>query len=222
MAQSWVGIEDLDKRLMIFGVFVALPALLAVGWLVGVGSENGNTRSVSRKPTSDSADWREQLVRRGTEELRRDERGWTRQFVFMRSKTEVMPEKIRHAIAVAVGGTSPLGLRFDRAQLVPASTSIKVWVTEGDGVTCMSVAEDGSTSCDTSLHAWRQGLPLEVFKSGTSPGDQPTDFLALGVVPNWAGAVRMRTGSQIRLVQAPYGAYALRADGPIKLVSIVR
>lgn len=210
------------KRRMILGVLIALPILLAAGWLAFTGSKTGGASSQIRKPTNDFADWREQLVRKGSKELRHDEPEQADRFAFMQGEVEAMPEKMRRAIAVAVGGVAPLGLRFDRSQLVPAGMGVGVWVTEGKGVICISVAEDGSTSCDTSVHAWRQGLPLEVFKPGTSPRDQPTDFLALGVVPNWARAVRMRIGDQFRLVQAPYGVYALRAGRPIKVASIVR
>lgn len=207
---------------MIPRFLVALLALLTAGSIAATGMKNAGAPAQPQKFPRGS-DWREKLVRKGVQELHGNRLGQkARRFSFMRGKLNVMPETMRHAISTSVGGVSQLGLQFRRSQLMPTGIGIAIWVTEGDGVTCISIAKDGSTSCDTSLHAWRQGLPLEVFSPGTSPSDPPTNFLVLGVVPNWANAVRVRIGNQSRRLQAPQGVYALRADSPIRIVGMLR
>lgn len=205
------------------GVLAGLLILLAAGWLALGGSKDVSTRSKIGKPGS-HFDWKSEMVRKGRQELRRNEGERGLRFKFMQARADAMPEQMRRAIAVSVGGVSALGLRFDHAHFLPTATGGGVWVTEGDGVTCMSSAASGATSCDTSLHAWRKGLPLEVCRPTASPRDLPTDCLALGIVPNGARAVRVRIGhaTRVRVVQALEGTYALRAPVPIDVVGMVR
>ena len=111
-----------------------------------------------------------------------------------------------------------LGLRFDKARFLPMSDGAGVWVSEGNGVACLSSARNGATACDTSVNAWKKGLLLEVYKAGKSPARRPTGFRAIGVVPNWAGAVEAKIRGKTKITQTLSGAYEIRAPVPIKSI----
>lgn len=194
--------------------------LLGVGWLLLSGPNDGNTPFEFGKSHL-AFNWRKAMVRRGTEELRRDERGLLHRFGFMRGRSKVVPQKTRRAITVSIGRASALRLHFNRALLLPTATGIGIWVIEGNGVTCISSAKDGSTACDTSLDAWRKGLLLETYRLRASVRDRPTDFVALGVVPNWANAIEISINNTNRIVRVHRGAYGLRARTSIKVMRVI-
>lgn len=199
----------------------ALVALLATaGWRLSATSDGESTSAGAKG--GKRLGWQEEMVWLGKEELRHDEQGRRRRFAFLRGRTEAIPTAMKRAIAGAVGGVSALGLHFDHSRLLPTTIGVGVWVIEGDEVTCISLARDGSTACDTSLRAWRGGLPLQVASVGGSPEDRSAAFLAIGLVPNWASGVRVSIRGRSRIARAPYGAYGVRATAPIRDVHPVR
>ncbi len=205
----------------------AAALCLAIAAIVWAIVQDDDPPKPANEPTSQTAtphDLQTQLVRRGLEELEgRPSRPMP--FAILHTQPERMPQRTRKAIARVLGGTTTFGLQFERAQLTRTTTGDAVWIVEGNAVICLTQASTGATACDTTTATRRHGLTLTVTKPNTNPRATPTDFVMLGLAPDWArSAIVSQRDAPTKTKQIPVtnNTLALRANGPIQVEKLVR
>jgi hypothetical protein len=135
----------------------------------------------------------------------------------MRGDSEQMPPHMQILIKETLGAPRRSGFQLNRAQYARTGDG-GIWVVTGKNMACLVQAVRGAMACDVMADVIDQGLLLVVYKPPKSRGELPSHFLALGLAPDWARAVRLRIGSNtIRNVAVRGNAYALRAERPIRL-----
>jgi hypothetical protein len=210
------------QRRGVISISVLLLALLGGGWLLV--SYSNNQQPELEVQASQGAGWQVQLVQRAVRLQEQARKPWP--FAPMRAQAEFMPPRFRHDAKATLGkGQQQLGLQFDRAQYVDTDVGIGIWVVRGKGVTCIFHAITAAAACNTNVDAGRRGLALVVGEgSSPSPGALPLRFLALGIAPDWARAVRLKSlaSSSKRTAPVVDNAFAIRARGPISLEGLIR
>jgi hypothetical protein len=216
-----------DRR----SVLAALAVLgVALGFCLGVAfitraNEDSNEDSqitptkLSREP---SANWRQQLVRRGARQLAARPNIRRHRFSFLRhTRPKLMPAALRRAIIASIGRPSLLGLDFNRAHHLPARDNGALWLIEGRAVTCIS-NPTGATACDTSPNGWTQGLNLQTYDAPRSSRGRPHNFLLAGIAPNGSQAIRATVHGHSTLIPVNNGMYVSIAEYPITNLRLVR
>lgn len=215
----------MDRR-RIAWIFASLFALLVGGWLLANALDGDGERAKpkahgSQDPGSNS--WQARLVRRAAliSPDGPDPHPWP--FAAMKDKPEVMPRQlIQEAKATLGKGHQVLGLRFDRAQYVDTTTGIGIWVVRGKRLTCIFHAETAAAACTTDAEAGYRGLVLVVGDGPKpAPGTLPVRFLALGIAPNSARAVKLQLPSGASKIPVIDNAFAHRARTPMNLVELI-
>jgi hypothetical protein len=134
-----------------------------------------------------------------------------------------MPQFTRRDVVEILGGNQQLHLRFQHAQHLQTSAGIPIWVVRGTNIVCIVRANKVAVGCGTRLDAERHGLTLEVYRLAPPPKRDPTRFIALGLAPDWAKAVRIRIGGHGRRTVPILGnTFSLAAAGPIFVERLVR
>lgn len=133
--------------------------------------------------------------------------------ILRRTEGSRIPAGLKAALLTALDGR-PAGLEFDRA--VPVSTPEgRLWMVAGADITCIVQEEEKALSCDASDAVVEDGLVIGVFEPPRRPGERPTNFLVLGVVPDPVERVRLKVGERRRTIPVWGNAYSVRADRPI-------
>jgi hypothetical protein len=90
-----------------------------------------------------------------------------------------------------------------------------VWVFDDRGIVCIVESARRAMACRTVDEFRGHGLPLGAFDPPASPGGRPTDFVVLGIVPEWVENIHLTIGRTKQLLKVDGGAYGVHADVPI-------
>jgi hypothetical protein len=208
-----------------------IAGLFAVGLLLlfaGIGWSELNRREddVSGPPSGGRSSvpigeaW-ERLARRGESQVRRQgvPRPWP--ISLMRGRPSVVPARTRVATLATLGKPEALRLRFDSAWYAKTRFGRGIWAVRGRGVVCIVHAVTGAAACNTSTLTARNGVTIVTFRGAPSPNDDSARFLALGMAPDWASAVRLRVGGVSRIIPIADNVYALRAKSPVEVETLI-
>jgi hypothetical protein len=211
--------KKIKKKHVILMLVVSAAALVAA-WALFGRHENA---SVTTEPGRESLEehW-EKLANHGVKELQSRPLGHRWPYSHLRGEGREMPPKMRHATSKTLRKSGPLKLRFDQSQYVVTPAGVGLWVVRGRGVTCMFIDKTAAVSCATTAQVERRGLLLEVYRTGPPPRAKPTHFLALGIAPDWARAVRATIDGEPKTIPIVDNAYAQRAETPIKIQPLTR
>lgn len=201
-------------------VLVAVAGLVAIalgGWGLLSAIETGPSVAPNSPSAPTMTSWQRHTVKRGLQELKEAGRASPAPLAVMRTSPEAMPPTMRRLIQQTIGRARPLRLQFDRAQLVQIAGAPSIWLVQGRGVTCLFRDRSGSSICQTSVQARKNGLLLETYKTKGRRENPPTNFLALGLAPNWARVAVVRTGGRVRRLKTFDHTYALHAQVPIEV-----
>jgi hypothetical protein len=113
-------------------------------------------------------------------------------------------------------------LRFDEARYGRAPTGVGLWVVSGRGVTCMFRAVGIASTCSTTVDAYRYGVLLQSYKVGSAPSARPTHFVALGIAPDGAKTVSVKSGERSRSIPIIDNAFRVQAEAQIRIVGLNR
>jgi hypothetical protein len=128
-----------------------------------------------------------------------------------------MPPSLRLTAVETLGGKQ-FSLRFEQSRYATTLTGLGLWIVKGRSVTCLFQESATVASCAPHVFAAHHGMLLEMGK----PGNMPTHFLMLGVVPIWASVVHLRTGGKSRTVAIKKQIFAYRSKNPINVARISR
>jgi len=199
-------------------------ALVLAGWFA-LNRFDGEQDEPRAPLSTGSNSWQAQLVRKGRS-LQRDPARRIWPFSATRGPAEFMPLQIRQAAKATLGkGQRQLGLRFEGAQYLDTPLGIGMWVVKGRGVTCIFHERKALAACNVSVDVGRRGLTLVAGARDADAGTNtlPTRFLALGIAPDWARAVRLQiVGGGSKTIPVIDNAYALRARAPINVEGLIR
>lgn len=209
-------------RRVVISIFALLAVLLGGGWLLTGYLDNRQDESEVRAPQG--IGWQAQLVRRGRS-LQGDQARQAWPLAASRGPAESMPQRLRRTARETLGGGQQhLGLRFDNAQYVDTTLGVGIWVVRGNAITCIFHERKAVSACNTSVDVGWRGLVLVIgLKGQNAPLPAlPAHFLALGIAPDWARAVRLQiVGGASKTVPVIDNAYALRARAPINVERLI-
>ena len=210
-------------ELLFVGKCLALLAILLVmGWIVLATQQGSSARLRPNDAQEVSAsDWQTRLVQRGLNEMQSKA---VRDLPPLSTgmQTESMPRKLRTAVSEMLGGNASLRLKFAQSQHLVAGGRWGISIVEGRGVVCMVRDSTATVACNTAGNARRRGMVLEVYRPSTSLRSAQTRFLALGAVPAWVAAVRLRVAGVARREAVLGRSFAVRAKAPIEVIGLLR
>lgn len=95
-----------------------------------------------------------------------------------------------------------------------------IWVTKQHKMLCIIHASSAAISCSTMRDALRAGVSLGIG-IGNEHG-RPTQFLVIGIVPDWIKAVRLRPlGGRAVTIATANGTYALGGKKLIRVEELI-
>jgi hypothetical protein len=192
-------------------------ALLAGSWLAIHRLDSEQDKTAQRSAPNPWA----RLVRMSTD----GEQGQEWPFSALRGKGTAMPPYLRRVTRETLGrGHQVLNLRFQRAQYAKTALGFGIWVLRGEGITCMLHASATLVACNAIATVARHGLKMVGGDDPTPPppGALPDRFLAFGIAPDWARAVRVRiVGGASKTIPIDDNTYALRAGAPINVEKLI-
>jgi hypothetical protein len=147
-------------------------------------------------------------------------------FASLRGEPTAMPPALERKARETLGrGHRQLGLRFEHAQHLKTSLGFGIWILRGKGVTCMFHGTATLVACNATAQVSRYGLKMVGGDDPTPPppGVLPDRFLAFGIAPDWARAVRVRiVGGASKTISIDDNTYVLRARAPINVEQLIR
>jgi hypothetical protein len=197
----------------------ALIMLVVSAWLL----LDGHSGQMSAKggPTTAGQGWK-RLMRRGLAQERARKFDPAAAVAATVGVAKSMPPEMRRAVGRVMQEAEPLALQFDDARFVNTTIGVGLWVVQGRGVTCLFQAVTGAVSCSPAPSAEKQGLLLGVYKFDPSAQKRPSNFVVLGVAPDWAKVVRATVGRRRIKILIADNAYGYRAEVPIKVQGLTR
>jgi hypothetical protein len=207
----------MTQKRVALSVGAVLLLVVAGIFLIKNDDPGESARSIPRS----GARWG-QLARSGNRQLR-TAHGQDWPFASFRGKGREMPRSMHRAVRETIGKGQPLHLDFGNAYLIRMATGVKVWVVRGKSVVCIVRDVKASIACDTSVNAARHGLVLGTYRIGPPPQRKPTQFLMLGIAPDWARAVRIKVRyGPARTVPVSKNAFSFLSKSPIRVDAMIR
>jgi hypothetical protein len=201
---------------------MVVAALIVVTWLVTNQSTGGQAVSAGQSADRPPHSWYAELAERastsntlGREKL---------PFAVLSGPPVTMPERLRQVAQRTLGrGQKRLGLHFDTAHHLHTVAGIGIWAVRGAGVTCLFHDQAILAACDTNTSIAHKGLTMVGGRpSPNATHSLPASFLALGIAPDWAKAVRLGViGRRSRVVRISHNTFVFRAAGPISVKDFV-
>ena len=99
----------------------------------------------------------------------------------------------------------------------------KFWILFDASVVCLIQDGKGAIACGSIADVLANGLALGVFDPPKEERKRPTNFLVLGLAPNWASEVRLRVGRD-RHARVPIqgNVYSQAAPVPVTIEELAR
>jgi hypothetical protein len=195
------------------------PVLLTISVAYMVTSHNSAPKDKLAHVAQLPSDWEGRLVDRATAAAARRGSSWPSIAVFQ-SKSESMPQGIKRKARETIGGGHPLGLQWDQSQFLKVSRSESIWLVPGASIACMFGEEALVAACDSNASIEDRGLLLETYRP--TPQGQPSNFAAVGLIPNWANSVRLDSGGMTEITPIRNNVFSFHADAPIRISRLLR
>lgn len=214
-----MGIRS-SKSLYVGVLFILMGLAIMFGVRAAFQSEQSPNQKKSVQLASGAAGpWQKLLESRSG---RSSSVALPRAFHALRTKSETLSPGLEVHVEQTL--EAPTGaLQADRAQYIE-SQGEGMWLigNKTQGVMCLVQASQAAVTCGTSSEVLAHGLALGVFNAPVPPAKVPSEFLILGVAPDWARFVQLRVGKSTPTVRVDRGTYSLRASTPITLLRLRR
>lgn len=136
-------------------------------------------------------------------------------FRILRSRPERIPGRVQKKLDTTL--RLPAGaLQFRNAQYAKTQEG-GFWLIPGHSMACIVHARRAAVGCAGISEFVKRGAALGIFAPPKRQSESPTDYLLLGVAPNWAKSAQLRVGKVARTVSVSGNIYAFESDRPILL-----